>query len=492
MDADEKLTALKKAYADIILSISKEAATRVMASERKSARYEHELKVAKEEGVRMLLRLKQMMDSQIGEAEAASLKQQKKIEELEAQLQEAEDIVSDLREELRELQTELERVKNENLQHVNDRCYSCSRNIPVDARIYSYRSNEGLPPNDFSVAFDVAVRNPSQRNECSKCYNKIVCTCGAYVRNRDLPSIILRGKEPGLYRNGCTQRILACERNLLDKDLCLSEETDKVKDKKNCGEQEEGTDPSRAAPACGTKTLTELENKLLADIKLDGLESFPQKRKRAIRRRKAVIPLGGKRSYLSDHLPQHSVTNDPILVNDCAYSDEHPPKIGPRLFPDKAEPEIQLGCAESSKEEINLVGICAEMEMHKDEGRNDKNVPLVEETGFSDNLSSPDCKMDAEDLESNSPGISKERPSLSVGERVIKYTFQRKRKRQAPSRPEVDGSLETEKKTGDGKNDHQKLEQHKSSLLLESSRDSRRLAQVARQLISLSEKKWWR
>ncbi|KAL0357547.1 UNVERIFIED_CONTAM: hypothetical protein Scaly_1440400 [Sesamum calycinum] len=385
----QKLTALKKAYADVILSISKEAANRVMGSERKSVRYQHELKVAKEEGVRMLLRLKQMMDSQIGEAEAAASKQQKKIEELEAQLQEAEDIVSDLREELRELQTELER-----------------------------------------------------RNECSKCYNKIVCTCAAYVRNRDLPSIILRGKEPGLYRNGCTQRILACERNLLDKDLCLSEVTNNVNDVKNGGEQEE-----------------------------------EKKRKRAIRRRKAVIPLGGKRSYLflkSDQVTQHSVTNDPVLVDDCAYCDEHPPKIGPRLFPDKAEPETQLGCAESSKDERNLVGICAEIKMHKDEGPNEKNVPLVEETVFSDNLPSPDCKLDAEDLEPNSPGTSKERPSLFVGERVIKYTFQRKRKRQAPSISEVDVSLQTEKKTGDGKNGRQELEQHKSSLLVDSSRDSRR------------------
>ncbi|KAL0364620.1 UNVERIFIED_CONTAM: hypothetical protein Sangu_0559600 [Sesamum angustifolium] len=483
----QKLTALKKAYADVILSISKEAAKRVMGSERKSVRYQHELKVAKEEGVRMLLRLKQMMDSQIGEAEAAASKQQKKIEELEAQLQEAEDIVSDLREELRELQTELERVKNGNLQHVNDRCYSCSRNIPVDTRIYSYRSNEVLPPNDFSVASDVSVRNPSQRNECSKCYNKIVCNCAAYVRNRDLPSIILRRKEPGLYRNGCTQRILACERNLLDKDLCLSEVTNNVNGMKNGGEQEEeeGKAPSREAPTCGTKTLTELENKLLADIKLDGLESFPQKRKRAIRRRKAVIPLGGKRSYLflkSDQVTQHSVTNDPVLVDDCAYCDEHPPKIGPRLFPDKAEPETQLGCAESSKDERNLVGICAEIKMHKDEGPNEKNVPLVEETGFSDNLPSPDCKLDAEDLEPNSPGTSKEYPSLFVGERVIKYTFQRKRKRQAPSISEVDVSLETEKKTGDGENGRQELEQQKSSLLVDSSRDSRRLAQVARQV----------
>lgn len=61
----QKLIALKKAYADIILNTSKEAAVRVMSSERKAVQYEHELKVAKNEALRMLLRLKQMMDFRV-------------------------------------------------------------------------------------------------------------------------------------------------------------------------------------------------------------------------------------------------------------------------------------------------------------------------------------------------------------------------------------------------------------------------------------------
>lgn len=65
MAALQKLTALKKAYADIILGISKEASARVMASEKKSVRHHHELKATREEGVRMLMRLKQMMDTQV-------------------------------------------------------------------------------------------------------------------------------------------------------------------------------------------------------------------------------------------------------------------------------------------------------------------------------------------------------------------------------------------------------------------------------------------
>lgn len=56
---------MKKAYADIILNTAKEAAARIMVSERKALRFQHELQVAKEEALRMLLRLKQMMDSKV-------------------------------------------------------------------------------------------------------------------------------------------------------------------------------------------------------------------------------------------------------------------------------------------------------------------------------------------------------------------------------------------------------------------------------------------
>ncbi|KAG8388638.1 hypothetical protein BUALT_Bualt02G0146200 [Buddleja alternifolia] len=418
MDADEeKLTALKKAYADIILGISKEAAARVMVSDKKSGLYQHEIKVAKEEGLRMLLRLKQMMDSKTSEAEAASLNQQNKIEELEAQLQEAEDIVKDLREELVEVRVELERVKNEKSQHVNDPENAWSRDFQVENVNYSYQS-----PNESSVPYDVNLPYLSHRNRCHKCYNKTVCTCGADIGNRGLPSIILRGKEMGLYRNGCTQRIRACERNLSDKELSLTEEKDKT---------------TLKSPTCGADN--ELEKKLLEDISLSSSQSFVLKRKRANRRRKTVIPLG------------------------------------PALSHDKVEPQIQTGFAESCEKERN-----------------------IQETGLGESLLSPECKMDVEKidtpsniLDANLSDIIKRFPSQRVNEKAVKYTFERKRKRQALSRSNVNGSLETEKKTGDEQNCDQKPEQSKCSPSMESSRDSRRLAQVARQLLSLSEKKWW-
>ncbi|GKD60753.1 hypothetical protein Tco_1298262 [Tanacetum coccineum] len=55
----------KKAYANMILNVTKEAAARVMVSERKAARLEAEMKRSKDEVVFMLMRLKQMMDAKV-------------------------------------------------------------------------------------------------------------------------------------------------------------------------------------------------------------------------------------------------------------------------------------------------------------------------------------------------------------------------------------------------------------------------------------------
>lgn len=59
------MTALKKAYAEIILNTAKEAAARIMVSEKKALRFQQELFSTKEEALRMLLRLKQMLDSKV-------------------------------------------------------------------------------------------------------------------------------------------------------------------------------------------------------------------------------------------------------------------------------------------------------------------------------------------------------------------------------------------------------------------------------------------
>ncbi|XP_047944070.1 uncharacterized protein LOC125190734 isoform X2 [Salvia hispanica] len=489
MDADEKLTALKKAYADIILGISKEAAARVMASEKKSVRYQHELKATKEEGVRMLMRLKHMMDAKNSEAEAAGVHQQNKIEELEAQLQEAEDIVRDLRDELSEVQAELERMKNRSSHHIVKPKNTCLVEIPVEDKISSCQSYEYLPPNKSSVALGVTVPHSLQRNECQKCYNKIACICGAYIRDRDLPSIILRGKDPGLYRNGCTQRIRACERNHSDRDLSLSVETDKATDEKNVTEQMEGRHTSET-PASGGKILTDLEKKLLAEINLGTFQSFPQKRRRAVRRRKMIKPLAGKEHSLlqkPDQLPAHSPTKDGIPAD---VSAENPSEIGPRFPRDEAELQTQQECTKATEDNSKIVEIC-NSSVPMGGGVNKEVMPLDLIAGCLESLPT-DSEMDVASHSLNSFDITESLSRRPSRERVFKYTFQRKRKREALVVAEVNGTCETEKKIRDEQNGNVKQEQSKFSLSKESSRECRRLTQVARQLISLSDKKWWR
>ncbi|XP_028057265.1 uncharacterized protein LOC114261211 isoform X3 [Camellia sinensis] len=156
MEDAEKMVALKKAYADIILNTAKEAAARVMVSERKALRFHHDLCAAKDEALRMLLRFKQTFDSKTIEAEINSVSQQKRIEELKAQLDEAEETILDLRAELKKAQNHLDKVKNNHMQPLN-------------------KSTE------------------KQDGPCHE--------------------------EPELYKNGCTQRVRAFERNLLDGNL---------------------------------------------------------------------------------------------------------------------------------------------------------------------------------------------------------------------------------------------------------------------------------
>lgn len=419
------------------------------------------------------------------------MNQQKKIEELEAQLQEAEDIVRDLRDDLAEVQAELERMKSENLHHMVKPGNDYLVEILEEDKTSSYESCGYLPPNKSSVALGATVPYPGKRNECRKCYTKIVCTCGAYIRNRDLPSIILRGKDPGLYRNGCTQRIRACERNLLDRDMCLSEETDKVTEEKNDIEQMQGRHTSDSeAPASGGKILSELEKKLLAEIDFGTFQSFSQKRKRANRRKKAAEGLAGKEySPLQnlDQLPAHSEAGDPIPVNINADCAENPSEIGPRSSRDEAELQTQLDRTQSLKDDPNIVEICDSIASMYG-GVNEKLFHLELAAERSESLPNDSemgvgkADMPSHCLESNSIDIADGLSSQPVRERVFKYTFQRKRKRQALVVSEMNGSCETEKKIGDEQHGDLKQEQPKPNSLKESSRDHRRLAQVARQV----------
>ncbi|XWS40820.1 hypothetical protein CRYUN_Cryun17cG0028400 [Craigia yunnanensis] len=121
------------------------------------------------------------------EAETTSFNQKRKIDELEAQHHEAEDILTDLRLELNCLWDKLERAKNTQVK-------------PLSGQITSEGYTDNRCCND---AKQIDRSNVSHAESY-------------YPHNSDLATVLMASKKPELYRNGCTQRICALERILLD------------------------------------------------------------------------------------------------------------------------------------------------------------------------------------------------------------------------------------------------------------------------------------
>nr|KYP38981.1 hypothetical protein KK1_039727 [Cajanus cajan] len=414
---DQKLTALKKAYADIILNTAKEAAARIMVSERKATRFQQELVSSKDEALRMLLRLKQMFDSKVSEAELVSLNQQKKIEELEAQLQEAEEIVRDLRAELRETQAELENVTKQQMhppveQNIEgevaaqENFLQENRLNPCDGSIYSA---PGLQFESVSIS---DTRNPTVNgsNDGSKLCGSHDHTNNCYIHNPDFASIVIRRKEPKLYRNGCTQRIHAFERSLFDGNMSVSGNLDNVQD----------------------ETLASAHEEVQKDL----MSPF------------ADLPSDTTAS--NDQSGSHSNTeNGEVFVKACS----------------------------------------AQNKTKDDNEQLDKSDLTRQESLSTGSLEVPACK----DVEASNGSLDKMDPKVSdldekvsnrfTNDKFLKYTFRRKRKKDSVSCNDVDCSQDnnsSKKKCGEKQDGH--VEPHKSCTMTESSRDSRRLAQVARQV----------
>ncbi|XP_024970014.1 uncharacterized protein LOC112509337 isoform X2 [Cynara cardunculus var. scolymus] len=416
MDADERLTALKKAYADIILNTAKEAAARIMVSERKALRFEYELKNAKEDALQMLLRLKKMMDSKINEAAVASCTQQKKIEELEAQLQEAEDIVKDLREELRAVEMELERFsQSKEVKHPVQVDDASMGNVP--------RTSESIP---FPPSEVQPNSNIDQTNKSQRLYNSLFPLKKSLIGNGDLPSIILRSKETELYRNGCTQRIRACERTQPDKELSFSLQMDDIKPE-SIVKEDEALDKLRKSPSLGVDSLCSMEEK---EVILEQVKEM-------------------------DVAAEDSCLTSPSSV-------KHPNDTAIQEISDE---DLVRTCDSQSTIRVELIPT----RLEKDES-----------------LQSVEAQVDPPlKISETKASETSEVPSQPMTDRVIKYTFQRKRKRGAL----INGCASSERNEENQK--AQNLGLGKANLIGESTPEKIRLEQVARQLISLSDKKWW-
>lgn len=125
---------------------------------------------------------------QTSEAEMTSLNQQRKIDELEAQLNEAEDVIADLRTEVKHVWDKLEKVKRSQAKALNGRIRkedaSSCENTAAQLMI---------PPPPSSSASETVTTSDLKKAPLDQ-----------------------KSKVPEPYINGFTQRIHACERNLPD------------------------------------------------------------------------------------------------------------------------------------------------------------------------------------------------------------------------------------------------------------------------------------
>ncbi|XP_062116384.1 uncharacterized protein LOC133830422 isoform X2 [Humulus lupulus] len=531
MGDSEKLTALKRAYADIILNTAKEAAGRILASERKALRYERELLTTKEEALQMLLRLKGTLDSKIIEADKASLSQQRKIDELEAQLQEAEDIVRDLREELSEVQAELEKTKKNQAPAMDERNLGgITHDNGVSSRNNQARSlieqnlegdttthEKGLYIPNSIVSQPNSQLEPATNSGTSEMLNgRFEGICyrtddshmdHCYNDNPNFSSLAMRRKEPELYKNGCTQRIRASERNMLDGYLSVSKLNDDAKDGTFIGRDEES---KRIHVMCTSKNETDAAQENQYEPKVTQIDyshvlkvphkSIRNKRKRAARYEKTKVL---QCKNLLHHQGEENVQkvcptldDENQLVNSCEKMTGKVLKEilsapSPKL---RTEMSTQSGCAKATESLVEFVKPCSLQRVTNEDKVAINKSNLTREESLLAKFEVPACKIDLKKdnesegkLDAKVSDLDDGVASPPLSSRFLKYTFQRKRKRDALSSPEQNSSLKqntAEKQNGSS-------EPENSSLVTESPRDSRRLAQVARQLISLSEKKWW-
>ncbi|KAG8059117.1 hypothetical protein GUJ93_ZPchr0002g23759 [Zizania palustris] len=125
--AESQVEGMRKAYAEIMLNMAQESAARVLAAERRAAALAGGLVAAREDGVAALVRLKAIMEARIKEVESQSLAHIKKIKELQEQLHGAQDTVTSLQIELHIANTKLEQTRSALSEERKNNIHTCHK-----------------------------------------------------------------------------------------------------------------------------------------------------------------------------------------------------------------------------------------------------------------------------------------------------------------------------------------------------------------------------
>ncbi|KAL6997242.1 hypothetical protein U1Q18_007365 [Sarracenia purpurea var. burkii] len=354
-------------------------------------------------------------------------------------------------------------------------------------------------PESFTAA-DMKISACNQRDEVYKCHGASECHTGnSYVSRPKLPSIILGSKEPDFYRNRRTQRIHAFEEKLMAGELSFSETVDDVNYKRSGREDGEGEWISKT-PTCKTYNnnmrTSEKKDVVQADSswhQVQKVKSFRRKRKRATRYMKIITPSS---RYPANQVLKRDQTFDisraeANSVNKNGQSGGDSCNMGWRLSADTTDSSTPLKCTKVTESDAAFIKAgWVQNTTDSCQISIGRLLPTRLDSGFAENSGVPICRTDIEKVnvsivnsDTKTSDIPDGLPSKPVTDRVIKYTFQRKRKKESLSRSDGNANLEKgilKKKIVQEQNVPLHMENCLS--IIESSRDSRRLAQVARQV----------
>lgn len=604
-ESNQKMEALKKAYADIIFNTTQEAAAKIIVAERRASQCQKEKFESKQEALNMLVQLKTIMDSKIGELEFISLYQKRKIGELEAQVSKAEVVATDLRAELKEVKEELEKMKNSRMQHLDEGIAKESapssgelkaqvnkaEGVANDLREelkgvkeeleklknsmqqhlekglakasappFSGEASQGKQPvasesfvyypwtsGHVPLSFSKANANWHQKHTTDRCSlgpgnvslkngrqdNSPEDNCSS--GNPTLSSMTRIVKKPHLYRPGCTQRIHAIQRSPLNENLCPSPHVDNLSSHKqnttrnvslmqnnqtrleglfekgnNCDKVQDVKClevPSSRRGSGSRKASTSPCSSQIMKSPVGTDNSITESSERRSRNAEETDNRASEFTSMTGDLhsaadivktksSQNASNGDKIMVNESDLrtqenQDDRSSEVPELILNHKKFQAPQMSCtvADVLITENGDKMLIDQSDLTTQEKQSTKNSEIPESALNGEKKQVPLMRSDIKDAENC--GIDDGTPTEDVDHKHHKFTVRRKRKRTSLRR--CDELAYLEKNTLKKKQREVQSnvpEPPKSSLTVESSRDDRRLMLVARQLISLKDKKF--
>ncbi|KAL3716940.1 hypothetical protein ACJRO7_008506 [Eucalyptus globulus] len=492
MNDSEKLMAVKKAYAGIILGIAKEAAARVKAAERRASRFQEELAESKEESLRLLMRLKQMYDAKLSEAEITSAWQQERIADLETRFQEAKNSAKELKEELKDAQDKSE-IERSHKSHQVSQAHTIGDTVKLEEVLGgNICHSKGQSQSDSQTAHEVSGMNissdkVSMEGNCSCKGRALNDDCCVHNRSSFVP--VMRGKEAKLKGYRRSPRVQALEKNSSGQ-LSFSGQEENVEHGTFGGGRE-----GRVSAAVSNLPVDKKYGRKRAPSALKVTkENYNEVIKAVVRKRKRTPGCRRKNtSWGKQHDPTLTMQQATDIFSFGTSKESHP---ACRLYsPSEATEVTEKSDALVASKDAELVK-SGNMVDAANRSKTPKESEIirqgngeVRQLNVLSTASDQDKIKDLSNSDLKASGVNNGISDRPVENKLLKFTFTRRKKETSCSpNGTFCGADITPKKKGRTHDHSLKLEN--SAPMGEISQDRQELVQVAEQLMSLSKGKW--